>query len=396
MASGVEKYYQIAPCFRDEAGRSDRSPGEFYQLDLEIAFGTQEDVFNIVETLLTEIFMEYGQGIWQVNGSHWNHEWTTIPYKEAMLKYGTDKPDLRNPLIIQDVSDIFKESEFRAFKTAVDAGSVVRCIAVKGIATRARAWYDKMVGFAQELGARGLAYVIWSAEGAKGPIAKFLKPEHLEAIKSRCNVGDGDTVFFLCDTVKNAPKFTGQIRTKLADDLDLIDPNVFRFCWIVDFPMYELDEATGEIVFSHNPFSMPQGGHEALNNQDPLTLKAYQYDVVCNGVELSSGAVRNHVPEAMYRAFEIAGYGPEAVDEKFGGMIRAFQFGAPPHAGIAPGIDRIVMLLAGESNIREIIAFPLNQKAQCLLMGAPAEASEKQLKEIHIKLAVPQPGPANS
>jgi len=380
MVSGFDRYFQIAPCFRDEDARADRSPGEFYQLDMEMSYATQDDVFEVVEKMLVAVFKEHSTK--KLNAEIFPR----ITYDDSMLKYGNDKPDLRNPIIIQDVSEVFAESEFKAFKSTVDTGGVVRAIRAPAVSTKPRSFFDKLGEFAQSLGSKGLAYLIWSDEGVKGPIAKFLSPEQLDKIKNQCGVVKGDAVFFVSDKVLAASKISGYIRTKLGEDLDLLEKDIFKFCWIVDFPMFERDEDIGEVVFSHNPFSMPQGGMHALETQDPLTIKAYQYDVVCNGVELSSGAVRNHKPEIMYKAFKIAGHPDTAVDEKFGGMIRAFRYGAPPHAGIAPGIDRIVMLLAEETNIREIIAFPLNQKAQCLLMGAPATVSEKQLRDVHIRI----------
>jgi aspartyl-tRNA synthetase len=380
MVSGFDRYFQIAPCFRDEDARADRSPGEFYQLDMEMSYATQDDVFAVVEKMLVAVFKEHSKR--KLNAEIFPR----ITYDDSMLKYGNDKPDLRNPLEIKDVSKIFAESEFKAFKSTVDAGGVVRAIRAPAVSAKPRSFFDKLGEYAQTLGSKGLAYLIWSDEGIKGPIAKFLSPEQLDKIKTQCGVASGDAVFFVSDKLQPAAKIAGYVRTKLGEDLDLIEKDIFKFCWIVDFPMFERDEDTGDVVFSHNPFSMPQGGMHALETQDPLTIKAYQYDVVCNGIELSSGAVRNHKPEIMYKAFKIAGHPESAVDEKFGGMIRAFRFGAPPHAGIAPGIDRIVMLLADESNIREIIAFPLNQKAQCLLMGAPATVSEKQLRDVHIRI----------
>ena len=379
MVSGFDRYFQIAPCFRDEDARADRSPGEFYQLDMEMSFATQDDVFAVVEQLLTGVYGEFSAK------KHTPAPFPRISYATSMLKYGNDKPDLRNPLVIQDVSSFFAETEFKAFKAAVANGDVVRAIPVPQIASKPRSFYDKLVDHATSLGAKGLAYLVWADDGVKGPIGKFIKPEQLEDLKSRCNVKTGDAVFFMCDKEPVAAKISGLLRTKLGEDLDLIEKDVYRFCWIVDFPMFEKNDE-GQIEFSHNPFSMPQGGMEALMTQDPLTINAFQYDSVCNGVELSSGAVRNHLPEIMYKAFAIAGHLPEAVDQRFGGMIRAFKFGAPPHAGIAPGIDRIVMLLAEESNIREIIAFPLNQKGQDLLMNAPAEVLDKQLRDVHIRV----------
>ena len=381
MVSGFDRYFQIAPCFRDEDARADRSPGEFYQLDMEMSFAGQEDVFAVVEQLLHAVFTEF------TSKTVAPTPWPRIPYDETMLRYGNDKPDLRNPLTIDDVSGLFAETEFRAFRSAIEKGDVVRAIRAPGAATRPRSsFYDKLVDWATKEGAKGLAYLIWTDDGVKGPIGKFLKPEQLDALKTQLGISSGDAAFFVCDKKPAAAKLAGLLRTKLGEDMDLIEKNAYRFCWIVDFPMFEKDEETGETIFSHNPFSMPQGGMDALERMDPLAIKAYQYDVVCNGIELSSGAVRNHRPEIMYKAFAIAGHGPEVVDHKFGGMIRAFKFGAPPHAGIAPGIDRIVMLLAEESNIREIIAFPLNQKGQDLLMNAPTEVSVKQLRDVHIKI----------
>ncbi len=383
MVSGFDRYFQIAPCFRDEDARADRSPGEFYQLDMEMSFAGQDDVFAVNEKLLTEIFGEFSKR--KVSTA----PFVRIPYDESMLKYGNDKPDLRNPLVIQDVSKIFAETDFKAFRSAVEAGAVVRAIPVKGIAGKPRSFFDKLVDHATSIGSKGLAYLTWSEEGVKGPIAKFIKPEQLEHLKKTLGLGAGDVAFFICDKAAVASKLAGLIRTKLGEFLDLLEKDVFKFCWIVDFPMFELNEDTNQIDFSHNPFSMPQGEMKALETQDPLTIKAFQYDVVCNGYELSSGAVRNHKPEIMYKAFALAGHAPEVVDTKFGGMIRAFKFGAPPHAGIAPGIDRIVMLLADEFNIREIIAFPLNQRGQDLLMNAPAEVMDKQLRDVHIKVDLP-------
>ncbi|ERP31733.1 aspartate--tRNA ligase [Chitinivibrio alkaliphilus] len=385
MASGFDKYFQIAPCFRDEDARADRSPGEFYQLDMEMAFADQEDVFGVMERVLSDTFATFGK-----------HKadtapFTRIPYREAMLKYGTDKPDLRNPIIIRDTSDIFAESGFKAFATAVQNGAVVRAIPVKNIAQKPRSFFDKLVKHAQDsLGSKGLAYLTWKEEEIKGPILKFLDTETVNAIESACDVETGDVVFFVCDEVDVAADIAGKLRTKLGEDLSLLEEGVYRFCWIVDFPMYESNKETKAIEFSHNPFSMPQGGMKALEEQDPLDILAYQYDIVCNGVELSSGAIRNHQPRIMYKAFEIAGYGPEVVEQEFGGMLKAFTYGAPPHGGIAPGVDRMVMLLAGEENIREVIAFPMNQRAEDLLMQAPAPVSEEQLHELHLRHVLPE------
>ncbi len=380
MVAGFDRYFQIAPCFRDEDARADRSPGEFYQLDIEMSFVTQDDVFAAVEDVIGGLFQEFAKKKVDVT------PFVRITYADSMLKYGNDKPDLRIPIEIRDVSQLFAASEFQAFKSAVAGGGVVRAIPVKGVADKPRSFFDKLVEFAQGIGSKGLAYLVWTPETVKGPLAKFLKPEQLEELKTQCGVGIGDAIFFVCDKKDAAAKLAGLIRVKIAKDLDLVEPDTFRFCWIVDFPMYEWDEENKCIAFSHNPFSMPQGGMEALMTKNPLEINAFQYDLVCNGVELSSGAIRNHIPEIMYKAFEVAGYGPEVVDRKFGGMINAFKLGAPPHGGIAPGVDRMVMLLADESNIREVIAFPMNQKAQDLMMNAPGEVSEKQLRELHIHI----------
>jgi len=384
MVSGFDRYFQIAPCFRDEDARADRSPGEFYQLDIEMSYATQDEIFAVVEDVLHGIFKEFST--WELDAP----PFPRIPYREAMLKYGSDKPDLRIPIEIRDVSDIFEQSEFKAFCSVVQKGGVVRAIPVKAIATKPRSFFDKMVEFAQSVGSKGLAYLVWEEGNVKGPIAKFLKPEEIATIAARCEVAAGDVVFFVSDKASSANTISGEVRGKLGRDLGLIEPKAFRFCWIVDFPMFEYDEEAGSVIFSHNPFSMPQGGMEALQNQDPLDVLAYQYDIVCNGCELSSGAIRNHRPDVMYKAFEIAGYGRETVDAEFGSLIRAFRLGAPPHGGLAPGVDRIVMLLANETNIREVIAFPMNQRAQDLMMGSPCEVSEKQLRELHIKLNLPE------
>ena len=383
MVSGFDRYFQIAPCFRDEDSRADRSPGEFYQLDLEMSFVTQEDVFTTMEPILHGLFKEFSD--WKITDC----PFPRIPYRESMLKYGSDKPDLRNPIILADVSDVFRGSDFSVFAANIEKGLVVRAIPVKGVADQPRSFFDKMNDWARGEGAPGLGYIIFAEGGAKGPIAKFLNEERLAQLKKLANVDDGDAVFFACDKEDKAAKLAGQARTKIAQDLNLIEKGVYKFCWIVDFPMYELDEKTGKIEFSHNPFSMPQGGLEALNTMNPLDILAYQYDIVCNGTELSSGAIRNHLPEVMYRAFEIAGYDKEVVDDRFSGMINAFKFGAPPHGGFAPGIDRIVMLLADTPNIREVICFPMNGKAEDLMMNAPNTVSEEQLRELHIRLALP-------
>ena len=380
MVSGFDKYFQIAPCFRDEDLRSDRAP-EFYQLDLEMSFATQEDVFGVVEPLLRSIFEKFGTK--KVAAG----DFVKIPYIEAMLKYGIDKPDLRNPIILSEATDIFVGSGFGIFTKAIEAGSLIRAIPAPKCADKARSFFDKTIEFAQSQGAKGLAYIIFDENGeGKGPIAKFLSAEKLAELKKTAGLNNGDAVFFSCGNEHEAAKIAGLVRIKLGEDLGLIEKDIYKFCWVVDFPMYEKDEQTGKIDFSHNPFSMPQGGMEDLNSKNPLEIKAFQYDVVCNGVELSSGAIRNHKPEVMYKAFEIAGYGKEVVEKEFGALLEAFKFGAPPHGGIAPGIDRIIMLLADEENIREVTAFPMNGKAQDLLMDAPAEVSEKQLKELGIAL----------
>ena len=387
MVAGFDRYFQVAPCFRDEAGRADRSPGEFYQLDFEMSFVTQEDVFAAIEPVLQGVFEEFG-GDRKVTPA----PFPRIPYDESMLKYGSDKPDLRNPLVIADVTEAFRGSNFGIFARAIEGkGAVVRAIPAPGAADQPRGWFDKLNEWAREQGAGGLGYIQFAAEGAKGPIAKNLEPERVAAIKNAAGLKDGDAVFFACDKAIAAAKFAGLVRTRIAQELDLIEKDVFKFCWTVDFPMYEMNEDTGLVEFSHNPFSMPQGGMDALLTRDPLEIKAFQYDIVCNGVELSSGAIRNHRPDIMLKAFEIAGYSAEHVEEHFGGMLNAFKFGAPPHGGAAPGIDRIVMLLADEPNIREIILFPMNKQAQDLLMGAPAEVDASRLKELHLKLDLPKP-----
>lgn len=381
MVSGFDKYFQIAPCFRDEDLRADRSP-EFYQLDMEMAFATQEDVFGVVEPVLKEIFQKFG------TKKTLDEDFIHVPYEEAMLKYGSDKPDLRNPIIISKGNDAFEGSGFSIFTKAMASGACIRAIPAPKCFEKPRSFFDKTIEFAQSNGAKGLAYISFDENGeGKGPIAKFLSKEKLDGLKESAGLENGDAVFFSCGPEKEAAKIAGLVRDKLGQDLGLIDESIYKFCWIVDFPMYEINEETGKIDFSHNPFSMPQGGLDALKNQDPLTIKAFQYDIVCNGVELSSGAVRNHKPEIMYKAFELAGYGKEVVEAEFGAMLNAFKFGAPPHGGIAPGIDRIIMLLADEPNIREVIPFPMNGRAQDLMMEAPSQVDQKQLRELNIDLS---------
>ena len=377
MVSGFDKYFQIAPCFRDEDSRADRSPGEFYQLDLEMSYVEQEDVFQAVEPVIKEVFKKYSD-------KNIDEIFPRITYKDSMLKYGNDKPDLRFALEIQDVTDIFRNSGFTIFAKSIENGSVVR--AVPGPNCGSRSVADRMNSWAQGEGAPGMGYIIFSENSAKGPIANALGIEKSLEMKTLFNLNDGDALFFSCASESEAANLAGKARVKIATDRELIEKNIFKFCWIVDYPMFEKDENTGKIEFSHNPFSMPQGGMEVLLNENPLDILAYQYDLVCNGIELSSGAIRNHVPEIMYKAFEIAGHKPEVVDNKFPAMINAFKFGAPPHGGIAPGIDRIVMLLADEPNIREVILFPMTGKAEDLMMNAPNEINELQLKELGIKL----------
>ncbi len=386
MVAGFDRYFQIAPCFRDEDSRADRSPGEFYQLDLEMSYVTQEDVFQTMEPVLAGLFEEFANGR-TVSAS----PFPRIPFDEAMLKYGSDKPDLRNPLLIADVTEAYRDSGFGIFAKNVAKGAVVRAIPAPGAASKPRSWFDNLNKWAQTEGAAGLGYITFADGEAKGPIAKNLEAERIEAIKTAAGVGDGDAVFFCCDKEGAAAKFAGTVRTKICNELELLEQGVFKFCWIVDFPMFELNEDTGLIEFSHNPFSMPQGEMEALETMNPLDIKAFQYDIVCNGVELSSGAIRNHRPDIMYKAFEIAGYTAETVENEFGGMLNAFKFGAPPHGGFAPGVDRMVMLLADEPNIREVIAFPLNQQAQDLLMQAPNTVDPARLRELHLKLNLPKP-----
>ncbi|MFR9798121.1 aspartate--tRNA ligase [Streptomyces sp. MS06] len=381
MISGFDRYFQIAPCFRDEDARADRSPGEFYQLDVEMSFVEQEDVFQPVEKLMTELFEEFG------NGRHVTSPFPRIPFREAMMKYGSDKPDLRAQLELVDITDVFEGSEFKAF-----AGKHVRALPVPAVQDQPRKFFDQLGEYAVEQGAKGLAWVRVGEGGAlSGPIAKFLTEENVKVLTERLGLEPGHAVFFGAGEFAEVSKIMGAVRVETAKRAGHFEEDVFRFCWIVDFPMFEKDEDTGKIDFSHNPFSMPQGGMDALENQDPLDILAWQYDIVCNGVELSSGAIRNHEPEIMLKAFEIAGYDREVTEREFAGMLRAFRFGAPPHGGIAPGVDRIVMLLADEPNIRETISFPLNGNAQDLMMGAPTELEESRLKELHLSVHKPQP-----
>ncbi|MDZ4737111.1 MAG: aspartate--tRNA ligase [Rhodospirillaceae bacterium] len=386
MVAGFDRYFQIAPCFRDEDARADRSPGEFYQLDFEMSFVTQDDVFAAIEPVLHGLFEEFANGR-KISPA----PFPRIAFDDAMLRYGSDKPDLRNPLRISDVTEPFRGGGFGIFAKQIETGAVVRAIPATGAASRPRSFFDKLNDWAREQGQPGLGYIVYGEDGPKGPIAKNLDPARLDAMRETAGLSTGDAVFFACGPAASAAKFAGVVRTRLGEELGLIEQNAFRFCWIVDFPMYELNDDTKKIEFSHNPFSMPQGGLDALEKQDPLTIKAYQYDIVCNGVELSSGAIRNHKPEIMYKAFEIAGYDASEVEARFGGMLAALKFGAPPHGGSAPGIDRIVMLLADEPNIREVIAFPMNQQAMDLMMLAPAEVPPERLRELHIRLELPKP-----
>ena len=387
MVSGFDRYFQIAPCFRDEDARADRSPGEFYQLDIEMSFVEQEDVFQVVEPLLHEVFTKFSSG-YSISKTPFKR----FKYKDAMLRFGTDKPDLRNPIEISDVTEIFEREDVKLeiFKKLIQKKSVVRCIVAKNVSTRPRSFFDNLDKGAKAEGASGLGYIILEENNGKlegkGPIAKFFSEEAINTLCKKINAKGSDAIFFVCDIKKNAEKFSAWARTEVAKNLQLIKDDVFEFCWVTDYPMFEYNEIDKKIDFSHNPFSMPQTSMDLIDKTDPLDLLAYQYDIVCNGIELSSGAIRNHVPELMYKLFNIAGYSKEEVDNKFSGMINALSYGAPPHGGIAPGIDRIIMLLAGEKNIREVTMFPLNQNAQDLMMNAPSEVSEKQLKELNIKL----------
>ena len=385
MVSGFDKYFQIAPCFRDEDARADRSPGEFYQLDLEMSFVEQEDVFRVVERLIVNVFKEFS------HKKLMHESFPRISYEESMIKYGSDKPDLRNPLVISDLTEIFSREDvtFEIFKKLVKSGSKVRCIVTKNTKDKPRSFFDNIDKWAKEQGASGLAYFTIEKDdnvSAKGPVGKFFSEESLKEIMKITGADIGDSVFFACGKINEVEKITALARDRIARDLDLIDENIFAFCWIVDYPMFEKNEITNKIEFSHNPFSMPQGDIKDIDFDNPLKIKAYQYDIVCNGIELSSGAIRNHVPELMYKLFSIAGYQKKQVDEKFSGMINALSYGAPPHGGIAPGIDRIVMLLANEKNIREVTMFPMNQNAQDLMMNAPSDVSENQLKELGLAI----------
>ena len=387
MVSGFDRYFQIAPCFRDEDARADRSPGEFYQLDIEMSFVEQEDVFQVVEPLLHEVFTKFSKG-YSISKTPFKR----FKYKDAMLKFGTDKPDLRNPIEISDVTEIFEREDVKLeiFKKLIQKKSVVRCVVAKNVSSKPRSFFDNLDKGSKAEGASGLGYIILENNSGKlegkGPIAKFFSSDAINTLCKKVNAVGGDAIFFVCDIKKNAEKFSAWARTEIAKNLELIKDNVFEFCWVTDYPMFEYNEIDKKIDFSHNPFSMPQIPMDLIDKTDPLELLAYQYDIVCNGIELSSGAIRNHIPELMYKLFKIAGYSKEEVDNKFSGMINALSYGAPPHGGIAPGIDRIIMLLAGEKNIREVTMFPLNQNAQDLMMNAPSDVSEKQLKELNIKL----------
>ena len=383
MTSGFDRYFQIAPCFRDEDSRADRSPGEFYQLDLEMAFVEQEDVFQAVEPVIQGVYEEFA------SEAMTPLPWPRLPYSDVMLKYGSDKPDLRNPLLIADVTDVFRGSDFGLFSRAIEKGSIVRGIPAPAVAGRPRSFFDKMNDWARAEGAPGMGWILLEDGGGKGPIAKLLTDERLAALRAATGTKTGDAVFFACDREGAAAKLAGLARDRLGRDLDLLAKDVFEFCWIVDFPMYETDEATGKLDFSHNPFSMPQGGLTALRKEEPLDILAHQYDLVCNGVELGSGAIRNHLPDVMIEAFALVGYSKEETEAGFGAMMNAFRYGAPPHGGLAPGIDRIVMQIADLPNIREGICFPMNQQAEDLLMGAPAAPSETHLRELHVRVHLP-------
>jgi aspartyl-tRNA synthetase len=391
MMSGFDRYFQIAPCFRDEDARADRTAGEFYQLDVEMSFVEQQDVFDVMERVIGGVFEEFAEFTgtkYEITPAPWQH----IKFDDAMLKYGTDKPDLRNPLEIVDVTAAFDRDdvEFKAFKSIIAKGGVVRAIRAPKVADRPRSFFDKLNSWAQGEGAFGLGYVTIDGGEGKGPIAKFIPEGAMAVLKDIAKLEDGDAIFFVADEEGKAAQFAGKARTKIAEDMDIIEKGIFKFCWIVDFPMFEFDEKEQKVDFSHNPFSMPQGGLDALNNEDPLSIKAIQYDCVLNGIELASGGIRNHVPEVMERAFEIAGYPKGTVQEKFGGMYNAFTYGPPPHGGCAFGLDRMVMFLAEEPNVREVIAFPMNQQAEDIMMGAPTEVDAKNLKDVHVKLDLPK------
>src|SRR3954467_7009027 len=391
MVSGFDRYFQIAPCFRDEDARADRAPGEFYQLDFEMSFVTQDDVFEAIEPVLHGVFDEFSSFNSALPRKVTPFPFPRIPYAEALLTYGTDKPDLRNPLRIHDVGAVFAGSDFKVFAGIVAKGGVVRAIRAPKAASQPRSFFDKLNSWAQGEGKPGLGYIVLEGGAGKGPIAKFVADDRLARLKALTGAEDGDAVFFVADQAEAAWKFAGFARTRIGQELGAIADGEFAFCWIVDFPMFEYDDKAKKVDFSHNPFSMPQGGLEALETQDPLTVKAWQYDIVCNGIELCCGAIRNHKPEIMYKAFGIAGYSKEEVELRFGGMLNAFRFGAPPHGGAAPGVDRIVMLLADEPNIREVITFPMNQQAVDLMMDAPTELPMEKLRELHIALRLPPP-----
>jgi aspartyl-tRNA synthetase len=388
MVAGFDRYFQIAPCFRDEDPRADRSPGEFYQLDVEMSFVEQEDIFQVMEPVLRNVFEQFG------NGRTVTKDFPRITYRESMLKYGNDKPDLRNPIEMQVVSDHFRDSGFKVFANMLDKSKTAEVRAIPAPTGGSRGFCDRMNAWAQKEGQPGLGYIFWREENGvlegAGPLAKNIGPERTEVIRQQLGLNNGDAAFFCAGEPKAFVDFAGRARTKVGQELDLIAKDRFDLCWIVDFPMFEYDEDRKCLDFSHNPFSMPQGGLDALNTQDPLDIVSYQYDIVCNGVELSSGAVRNHKPEIMFKAFELVGYDRATVEKQFGGMLNAFRYGAPPHGGIAPGIDRIVMLLADAENIREVIMFPMNQRAEDLMMNAPSEVSNEQLRELNIRLAPTQ------
>ena len=388
MVAGFDRYFQIAPCFRDEAARADRSPGEFYQLDFEMSYVTQEDVFNTIEPVIAGLFEEFAD-----SRTVTKPPFPRIPYDQSMLEFGSDKPDLRNPIRIADVTEQYAGSGFGLFARIAASGGIVRAIPAPGAGANPRSFFDKLNDWAKAEGQGGLGYITYDAEGPKGPIARNLEADRAEAIRLACGLKAGDAVFFVGGKKDVSEKFAGSVRTRVCDELGLLEKGTFRFCWVTDFPMFELNEDTGLIDFSHNPFSMPQGELEALNTRDPLTIKAFQYDIICNGIELSSGAIRNHRPDIMIRAFQIAGYSEADVETRFGGMLNAFRYGAPPHGGSAPGIDRMVMLLADEPNIREVILFPLNQQGEDLMMGAPAEIPPARLKELSLKIDLPPAKP---